>query len=139
MSAAISSQVKCMAFYPSELIYCKQARGRGRGVFARCFIPAQTVIETVPVLVWPADELQRLGPQEILSRYVFHWSKGHVALALGFGSLYNHSYDPNARCVDIAPRTKRFIAIRDIEADEEITFNYNGEVHHLGPVGFDVV
>lgn len=127
-----------MAFIPSEWIYCKQTRQRGRGVFARCFIPENTIIETVPVIVWPADDLQKLGPHEQLGNYVFHWSKGMVALALGYGSLYNHSYAPNARCVDIAPRTKRYIAIRDIVKDEEITFNYNGDLENQGPVGFSV-
>ncbi|MCA9168513.1 MAG: SET domain-containing protein-lysine N-methyltransferase [Planctomycetales bacterium] len=125
-----------MAFYPSELIYCKKTPHRGRGVFARRLIPENTIIETVPVIVWPANELQKLGPDEVLGQYVFHWSPGMVALALGYGSLYNHSYQPNARCVDIAPRTKRFIAIRDIQPNEEITFNYNGAPENRDPVGF---
>ena len=64
---------------------------------------------------------------------------GHVALALGYGSLYNHSYQPNARCEDVRPQTKRFVAIRDIQANEEITFNYGGTVDCQDPVGFKVL
>ena len=60
-------------------------------------------------------------------------------LALGYGSLYNHSYRPNARYVDLSERTKLFTAIRDIAAGEEITVNYNGEPEDQTPVGFDVV
>jgi SET domain-containing protein len=57
----------------------------------------------------------------------------------GYGSLYNHSYRPNARYVDLAGRTKLFTAIRDIAAGEEITVNYNGEPGDETPVGFEVV
>ena len=59
--------------------------------------------------------------------YVFEWGEGKVALALGFGSLYNHSYRPNARYNDVGPQAKAFQALRDIAVGEEITVNYNGE------------
>lgn len=50
-----------------------------------------------------------------------------MAIAFGFGSLYNHSYQPNARYVKrIAERTLDYVAIRDIQCGEEITVNYNG-------------
>ena len=62
-----------------------------------------------------------------------------MALALGYGSLYNHSYQPNARYDDESGQTKVFTAIRDIEAGEEITVNYNGEPEDESPVGFEVV
>ena len=67
------------------------------------------------------------------------WGRGKLALALGYGSLYNHSYRPNARYVDLAGRTKLFTAMRDIAAGEEITVNYNGEPEDDTPVGFEVV
>ena len=35
--------------------------------------------------------------------YVFEWGEGKVALALGFGSLYNHSYRPNAPSNRVVP------------------------------------
>ncbi len=70
----------------------------GRGVFARRDIKAGKILETCPVLVLPADEL--FGPDDgrrtpKLVWYSFDWrpitEKEHVALALGFGSLYNHA------------------------------------------------
>ena len=64
---------------------------------------------------------------------------GEAALALGYGSLYNHSYRPNARYVDLGDRTKLFTAIWDIAAGEEITVNYNGEPGDETPVGFEVI
>jgi len=127
-----------MPFYCSGLIYAKRIKQKGLGVFARVDIEADTVIEEVPVLVLPEHELYGPDTTSLLANYVFRWREGEVALALGFGSLYNHSYTPNARCQDVTPKTKRFVAIRDIQADEEITFNYAGEPTAKDPVGFDV-
>jgi SET domain-containing protein len=62
-----------------------------------------------------------------------------VAVALGYGSLYNHSYTPNARYDDESPQIKIFTAIREIAAGEEITINYNGEPSDESPVWFKVV
>ena len=63
----------------------------------------------------------------------------HGGLQLGYGSLYNHSYEPNARYDDRAPATKVFTALRDIRAGEEITVNYGGEPDSEAAVEFDVV
>lgn len=125
-----------MPIESSDLIHVKQARGKGRGVFARQFIPEGTVFERVPVLVIPEDEV--LEQPGVLSHYVFEWGRGTVALALGFGSMYNHSFSPNARYDDVGRLTKIFTALRDISAGEEITINYNGDENDQSPVGFEV-
>ena len=62
-----------------------------------------------------------------------------MALALGYGSLYNHSYKPNARYDDVGPQTKEFTALRDIQPGEEITVNYNAEPKSRSAVWFEVV
>ena len=59
-------------------------------------------------------------------------------MALGYGSLYNHSYQPNARYDDGRGQTKIFMAIRDIALGEEIVVNYNGEPDDKTPVWFKV-
>ena len=112
----------------------KQVRGKGRGVFAREPITAGTKFETAPLLVVPTDTIDT-SP---LMDYVYCWGDDTVVLALGFGSMYNHSYEPNARYDDVGRRTKVFTALRDIEPGEEITINYNGEPDRRDPVGFDV-
>ena len=127
-----------MAWNQSDLIEVKRIAGKGRGVFARHFIACDTTIERVPVLVLPEQAMWHPDDTSLLADYVFRWSGGKVALALGYGSLYNHSYQPNARCVDRAPQTKVYTAIQDIEAGHEITINYNGDPDDPGPVGFDV-
>ena len=126
-----------MPMTQSDAIEIKRVRGKGRGVFARRPIEAGEVIETCPVLVLPAGSVEDFPAG--IGGYVFEWGRGKLALALGYGSLYNHSYRPNARYVDLAGRTKLFTAIRDIATGEEITVNYNGEPEDRTPVGFEVV
>jgi uncharacterized protein len=126
-----------MALTQSDAIEVKQVRGKGRGVFARRTIEADEVIETCAVLVLPVGSVEDFLAG--IGGYVFEWGRGKLALALGYGSLYNHSYRPNARYVDLAGRTKLFTAIRDIAAGEEITVDYNGEPEDQAPVGFVVV
>ena len=125
-----------MPFSQSDLIEVKRVKGKGRGVFARRPIRRGQVIERVPVIVLPADEL--VGGTTLAS-YSFHWGRDTVALALGYGSIYNHSYRPNARYDDVAPRTKVFTALRDIAPGEEITVNYNGKPRSRTAVWFDVI
>ncbi len=126
-----------MPMVHSDAIEVKQVRGKGRGVFARRPIEEGEVIETCPVLVLPAGSIEDFS--EGLGTYVFEWGRGKLALALGYGSLYNHSYQPNARYADLPDRTKLFTAIRNIAAGEEITVNYNGKPDDKTPVGFEVV
>src|SRR5690606_31276913 len=119
----------------SMLIEVKRTKQKGRGVFARTFIPQDAIIERVPVLVIPSEDIESSD----LANYAFVWGARTVAIALGFGSLYNHSYTPNARYEDENPRVKTFIALRDIQPGEEITVNYNGEPNDRTDVGFKVV
>lgn len=128
-----------MPIRPSNLIEIRQIRGKGRGVFATELIEEGTLIEKVPVLVMREDDVMSETCGELLQHYVFEWGKGTVALALGFGSMYNHSFSPNARYDDEGRRTKIFTALRDIQPGEEITINYNGDESIKTPVGFDVV
>jgi uncharacterized protein len=128
-----------MGLTQSALIEVKRIKGKGRGVFAQRSISEGTVIERVPVIVFPIAEIWSEVAEPLLVDYVFMWGKDTVALALGYGSLYNHSYQPNARYDDVGLQTKEFTAIRDIEPGEEITINYNGEPQDRTSVGFKVV
>lgn len=58
--------------------------------------------------------------------YFFEYTNKHFAVALGYGSLYNHSYTPNARYLyNFKARCLKIIAIKNIKMGEEIFFNYN--------------
>jgi uncharacterized protein len=96
----------------------------GRGVFAARPFAADEVIEECPVLLVPAGAIVALG----LDGYCFEWDDDHCAIALGYGSLYNHAWDPNARYDhDHDADVVRYTALRAIEAGEEITINYSGD------------
>ena len=125
-----------MPLRPSDAIEVKRIKGKGRGVFALRLIRKGELIEKVPMLVMPDDENLE---GTVISKYCFAWGRGTVALALGFGSLYNHSYRPNARYDDVGPQTKEFTALRDIEPGEEIVVNYNGDPRSRTKVWFDVI
>jgi SET domain-containing protein len=128
-----------MALTHSVAIEVRTIRGKGRGVFARRWIPEGEVIERVPVVVLDAEELRNSEGWSGLASYCFLWDTGRYALALGYGSLYNHSYQPNARYDDAGRMTKVFTALRDIAPGEEITVNYNGDPEDLSSVGFEVI
>jgi SET domain-containing protein len=115
--------------------------GKGRGVVAQRQFRAGETIERPPVIVIPREQVALIRETKLAS-YYYEWGDDddQGAIALGYGSLYNHSYEPNARfefhedqdCLE-------FIALRDIERGEEITINYNNlEESASDPVNFDV-
>jgi SET domain-containing protein len=128
-----------MAFTQSDSVEFKRIKGKGRGVFARRLIRRGESIERVPMLVLPVEEYHDGLGGTSLANYCFNWKEGTVALALGYGSLYNPSYKPNARYEDVWPQTKEFTALRDIAPGEEITVNYNGKPKSRSAVWFEVV
>lgn len=122
------------------LLEVRDAGARGRGVFALAAIPAGTLIESADVIPVPRAEMGSIETC-VLADYYFRWGEDgrEGAIALGYGSLYNHSYDPNARYVKrFDRRSIDFIALRDIAAGEEIRTNYNGEPESRKMVWFEV-
>ncbi|MEH2284212.1 MAG: SET domain-containing protein [Nostoc sp.] len=112
---------------------------KGRGVFAQKRFLKGEIIERVPVVVIPAEQVEFLD-KTILGNYYYDWEDKAAAIALGLSSLINHSYHPNTYYVKkFAERELDLIAYRDIEAGEEITANYNGSPDDKSPIWFDVV
>jgi SET domain-containing protein len=100
----------------------------GRGVFARRRFEPDDLIEACPVVFIGEDEASSVCTTT-LGHYVYEWDDG-VAMALGYGSLYNHAYVPNARYErDDDPHVLRFVASRVIEAGEEVLIDYTGGGH----------
>ena len=122
----------------SALVCVRDVKGKGRGVFAKEAIKKGTLIERVPVLLVPIEDLAGGLKNATLNRYFYIWNKKHIAVSLGYGSLYNHSYEPNARYVH-GPRTLSYRALRDIAKGEEILINYNFKPDDRTPMRFDVV
>jgi len=123
----------------SDLVFVKRVKGKGRGVFARRRIAEGALIERVPVILMPINLLVGGLDNPLLAKFVFYRNRSTVALALGYGSLYNHSFTPNARYEDEAGARMVYIALRGIAPGEEITINYNGDPEDRSSVGFEVV
>ncbi len=110
-------------------LYIAHSEGKGRGVFTSQSIGKGEVIEVCPVLIIPKVELPIIH-KTVLHDYYFLWGEDleECAIALGFGSIYNHELHPNANFIlDIFNKTIDIEAIKPIEAGEEITLNYHGE------------
>ena len=121
------------------MIIFGNTEGKGRGVFAQTPFIKGEIIERAPVIVIPKEQVEFID-KTVLFNYYYSWSEGQIAIALGFGSLYNHSYHPNCFYVrKIEDKIIEYIAHRDIEVGEEITTNYNGEVDNCAPLWFNSV
>lgn len=98
-----------------------------RGVFATRDIAKGELIHEAPVVAYENEEHEHIE-KTILADYVFQYGANHTAILLGFGSLFNHSYTPNATYeISFEKHTFDFYAYTDIKAGEEILINYNGE------------
>lgn len=95
---------------------------KGRGVFPRRDLECHEVIEYAPVIVVPREDAASIS-KTALSGYVFDLGRNRIGIGLGYASLYNHSRSPNAT-FEASPDGLRIIALRDIRAGEEITFDY---------------
>lgn len=111
---------------PGEGLYVGPSELHGRGVFTTRAFAVGELIEECPVLVIPKAH-RSFVDETSFSGYYFEWKGGAGGLALGYGSLYNHSYRPNARYdPGRGHTTLRFTAVRVIKPGAEITVNYNG-------------
>ena len=121
-------------------LYISSSGKRGIGVFTKKAIPANTTIEISPVIVLPTKQVKSLLKTKMAS-YVFKWGESarKLGLALGYGSLYNHSYSSN--CQYTSDFKKNLLVIktrRKIEKNEELFVNYNHQWNDKTPVWFDV-
>lgn len=111
-------------------LYISLAGVKGRAVFAARHFRKGDLIERCCIIELDRRDNHRFAGN-ILERYVFLWDKRKksLALALGFGSLYNHSPEPNCSYSrEIKRKILAFRARRDILPHEEITIHY-------GPAG----
>lgn len=112
-------------------IYIKDTgTAKGRGVFASRAFGSGEVVEICPVVLF---HMHYNSLPKAVKTLVFDWevlagkTRAH-ALALGYGSFYNHNNPANMRFeADGENQLLRFIAVRDISKDEELTINYCSE------------
>ena len=129
----------------------------GRGVFTSENIEAGTIVEVAPVIIMSREE-RKLLDQTLLHDYIFEWpgEKGQCCVALGYVSVYNHSYKSNCEYempARLSPRPTgssgrdsggdfenkniSIKAVHFIKAGEELFINYNGNWNDKKPVWFE--
>ncbi|ODO07352.1 tRNA-specific adenosine deaminase 3 [Cryptococcus wingfieldii CBS 7118] len=106
---------------------------RGNGVFTDRAIPAGTLIEESPVLLFSKEEWEEKGLDDtVLGSYGFCWSGGGMGLGLGLASLFNHSPKPNVNYIrSPQSRTIKFLASRSISPGEELCICYAADQSKL--------
>jgi len=108
-------------------LYIAETERKGRGVFTAIEIPSGSLIEICPLILIPISQMPLLDRTELYN-YYFIWDQAHIALTLGYGSIYNHSKEPNARVIyDFDTQEIQIEAISDIEGGAEITIHYLDE------------
>ena len=106
--------------------------GRGRGVFALRDIPKGTTVDISAVLLFSAAEYEaHPGQRSVLDNYTYRWDRGRYALALGLGSIFNHSRSGGVNCGyvrDFARSTITYVTTRDVRAEREIFISYGDKL-----------
>ena len=100
-------------------VYVSSSKIHGNGVFAKVSFNPTDLVERCPVLPIKHTDAH------YVTDYVFY-IPGHPtikALALGYGSLYNHSDTPNLR-FSVENNTVVMYATKKIAKDEELFINY---------------
>lgn len=114
----------------AETIVVGPSPVHGRGVFAGRDLAAGEAVHVAPVVLLDDTEHELLA-STALDGYVYDWADGGVALALGYGSLFNHAADPNCE-YSLAPDDHPawpalvYATRRVVPAGEELTVDYSG-------------
>jgi uncharacterized protein len=109
----------------------------GIGIFAITDIQADKIIEICPIIVLDEKDTKEIDKTHLYN-YYFSWKENGSAISLGYGSIYNHSYKPNAKYEKDFLRNKLiFKSITPIKKGEEVTVNYNGDPNNKEKVWFE--
>lgn len=113
----------------------RKTENKGTGVFALKDFTRGEVIEICPVIILSKKDTL-LADRTILEEYTYPFiSQRQRAVVLGYGALYNHSYNSNADWIqDKENKQMKYIAVKDIKAGEEILVNYNGMPDDATPI-----
>ena len=119
-------------------LYVGPSKLGGRGVFTSRAVEKGSVVELAPALVLSPEDRRAIHGTR-LHDYYFLWDGEGAAIALGYGSLYNHSASPNLEYdIDYEFQQIRFVTLRPVEAGEELLIDYlagGGEELWFSPEG----
>ena len=120
-------------------IYIAPTTKMGRGIFTSRNIKMGVVVEIAPVIVMEHSDRLQID-KTLLHDYIFEWGgkKKQCCMALGWVSLYNHSYRSNCEYeMDFKKQLIQIISVRDIKKGEELFINYNGNWNNETKLWFD--
>ena len=108
-------------------VFVKKSPIHGLGVFAAQDITEGELIEVAPILKLPIEE-----QNPMLGDYRYWWQGENnmmsYVIALGYGSLYNHSNQPNCTFTNnLQNNSIDFYSTRKIKKGEEIFVYYGGD------------
>ncbi len=118
-----------------QLIKVRRTKNKGRGVFALKDFEIGEIVEKCPIINITPKERKRCE-KTVLNNYIYPWrSTRSGSIVLGYGSIYNHSFNPNADWKQNFKEEKMtYRALKEIKMGEEITVNYNGEPDDNTPI-----
>jgi uncharacterized protein len=120
-------------------LYINYTETKGRAVFSAEPLAENTIIEVAPVIAMSAAERSLLD-KTLLHDYIFEWGNNFkdCCVALGYVSIYNHSYNSNCDYfMDFEAQTIMIKTVKPIHANEELTINYNGDTTSAEKVWFE--
>jgi SET domain-containing protein len=107
-------------------LYIGYSEDRGRGVFVSESLSIGDLIEICPIIKIPTGQLKFIDCTEAYNYYFIWEESGYEAcIALGYGSLYNHSLNPNAMVImDYTDDTIKIECIQEVQPGTEILIDY---------------
>lgn len=105
-----------------------------RGLIAENDIKKGATICRGPLLFFDAKK-EPVMDRTVIAKYYFEYTKKYHCVALGYCSVANHSFTPNAVYIySYKSKSLIFKALRDIKKGEEIFVNYNGDPNDCEPL-----
>ncbi|MEK7061481.1 MAG: SET domain-containing protein, partial [Patescibacteria group bacterium] len=118
-----------------KTIEVRRTTKKGRGVFASKDFRQGEIIEKCPIINITPEERKHCE-KTVLNYYIYPWrSTRSGSVVLGNGSIYNHSFNPNADWKqNFKEENMIYRALENIKKGDEITVNYNGEPDDPTPI-----
>jgi hypothetical protein len=141
-----------LVLLPQCALYLKSVPGKGRGVYVGEDLPSGRLIHVSPMLLFASPQTSRDegeekgedkqvksdrrgdgGPccveKDVLAHYTYTWDHQTQALALGLGSMFNHSKHPNIGFVINKEKViVSYTTLRDIRSHEELCISYGNKL-----------
>jgi SET domain-containing protein len=118
-----------MEILPPKKIKLTEIEGKGRGIIALEDIKKGEIIEICPLIPMQDEEAEFFEKKETVLNFYYlqqpEFKKN--CLMLGYGSIYNHSKEPNAEIDYDTNELKDYLffkALKNIKAGEEIVYDY---------------